>query len=155
MRIFIILILGFLSFSKPVLSSYCNTNDDCDEGRICLGNQQFTNDGVTWEMGDRTIDDKIEGTVLEGSYGEIGRGTCVQNGVTVGICKMYNLGIGKLARVIVAFALIALGPRLFAGKLEWKDLMLIVIAIGMIFGSFQIIRMIVGGRSLSQTCKDV
>ena len=149
-KLIIVLFLFFSFVNTSFANTPCHINDDCGEGRVCMGNQMFQN-GFSWTLMNsdgtyKAIDTTNPYTNADGS------GICSSNAIADGICNVYKIATGKFARLVVAFAVIMLAQKFWHKEFDWKQLMVIVIGVGMIFGSFQIISFIINKKSLSETC---
>jgi type IV secretory pathway VirB2 component (pilin) len=63
-------------------------------------------------------------------------------------CYFYEILTGKLGRAIVVLVLISLGISWSIGKLEMKQLLTVFLGVVLFFGSFQIVKYLMGRNDI-------
>lgn len=105
--------------------SKCNTTDHCRFGFVCTGgNPSLANTNDIQFM----------------------TGVCRPNIVLRQLCLIHEVKNGLIGKSLVAMAIISLGGLFLFGKVDHKPIIFLAIAIGMIFGSMEVIYLIIGER---------
>lgn len=143
----------------------CKSNDDCPNNRACIGARttsfciddpfngacsgcQITSGNYFVETGSiKTYYSKD--CLLATSISNSILGRCEMNSLTESMCYINKIVRGNFARYLVMASIITIGIQIFAGKFNPNLILIVVIAVGLMFASFQVINMIIGTNYMS------
>jgi len=162
---FIIIIISLTSNSNAIIK--CDSNDNCGKNMACVMPrvQRTCMDMPTdsacaaCKSNSSVSDIKINGlyyniNCLEQTPLPSAKGYCKGNSLAQGVCYANKLAKGSFARYLVLIAVLTLGFNLLmTGKLNPNVLFSIMLAIGLIFGGLQIIKIITGMNT--QICNNL